>query len=756
MDPNRNKTIDKFHQLDLSTCEQEPIHLTQFVQDHGFLISIKCDDLQIAQVSVNIETQLNFKPSELISQKVTILECNGLEEVVQLGLRSQEFEQLNPTRVWMAKKGNSTKISFNLIIHRSDNLLILEFEPYEESDWSMPLTGLLNGTLLKLKSSQALNEMFEVMVQQIKRITQYDRVMLYRFAEDWHGEVVAEAKEAGMEPFKGLHYPASDIPIQARELYKKNLVRFVSNVNVNPSVIYPEVIPDKSTPTDLSLSVLRAVSPIHIEYLKNMGVSATLTISLLDGDNLWGLIACHHNSPKFLNYEFRNACKFLSQVFSLGLNTKREDDDTKKSINMQETGHLLFEKMAQSWDVVKGLTGDKPNISDLIDCCGVAIIIDDNQSILGETPSSAQIMKLVEWLQKNSKQDIFQTYKLSSLWQEAAEFNHVGAGILAIRINEKSREYIIWFRPEIITKVNWGGNPSKPVALSGNGEQKLSPRKSFQKWTEQIMGQADPWTRMEVKVATKLWEDINYILLQKSAEFRRLNAQLNRKNEELDAFSHTVSHDLRLPLTAIKSFGEILMVDHSQKLDEQMKLIVDRIIRSTDRMEVLIKNILSYSRISKGSMVLENIEIRKILDQAIEDLTLSDRTRNVRFSIGETPDLRGDQTMITQLFTNLLSNAHKYTRQEEEAEITINGKESSDKIEYQVRDNGIGIDLKYVDKIFEVFSRLHDDSFYEGSGIGLSIAKRIMDRHNGDIWVESEPGKFSCFYVSFPKTGSLK
>ncbi len=670
-----------------------------------------------------------------------------VQELLTVAMRNGMPEAFNPYQVSIHND------NWFVALHQHDGALIVELEPVSKpiNGFSLSSATLLTQTIGDVQRSRTLTELMEKTAQKVKVVTGFDRVMIYRFGEDWNGEVIAEARETYLEPFLGMFYPASDIPRQARELYKTNLVRSITDVNQPRSQVYPLNYAQYDRPLDLTHAGLRAVSPIHIEYLQNMGVRSSMSVALLYRGELWGLIACHHYSgPRLIDYPARQSVKLISQILSTALEIRQNDEDTAFTKQIQANEQTLYQHMLTDWDVVQGLTKHPLTALDLNTATGAALLFEGELHTLGKTPAEADVLSLMEWLKNTTTEVVFQTNQLPNLYAPAELYREKASGLLALMLSNEMNEYLLWFKPELVQTITWGGNPDKSMEVSTTGEMRLSPRKSFDKWLQLVHNKATPWQQSEVATALKLREDLLQLVSQKANQIRALHEQLRMAYEELEAFSYTVSHDLRAPLSSIKSYSEIYLEDYGDSMDEEAKAIFGKIVKATDRMNILIRNVMQYSRMGRTEPTSETLPMNGLLTQLCEEVLVGEHGREIAFTIGTTPDLRGDQTMVTQVFGNLISNAVKYSRSTPEAQITVQGHENGHEIIYSVSDNGIGIDMKQAGKVFELFQRLDNATNYEGYGVGLAIVKRIMSRHRGKVWFESTPNQSTTFYVSFP------
>ncbi len=738
-------------EIDIQACDREPIRHLGKIQAHGYLLAVDTQTLQIRQCSSNLSA---FYPDTLAQviglplEELQLGDLSGREvtQLIQFALKQSSLETLNPFSVRLQER------DYHLIIQRQDDIYLLEFEPKDEALFPSTLQNLVSRVMTNLQQSKTIQELLEKVAAEIRLITRYDRVMIYRFDEEWNGEVVAEAKDTSLDPFLGLHYPASDIPSQARELYKINLVRTIVDATERAVSIYPTTDNQTGNPLDLTHSVLRAVSPVHIEYLKNMGVRSSMSFSLLYKGELWGLISCHHyQGPRLVDYTARMSGKVISQLLSAALEFRKDEEDLTLVNKLWRSEQTLFEQMQRDWNVVQGLTKMETTAMDITSAAGMALLYEGKLYTLGTTPNEAFIRQLIEWLKHTKIDTIFHTHQLPRLFGPAEANRAEASGVMAIVISRQLEEYVIWFKPEVIQQVSWGGNPDeKPVVAEPGGQLRLSPRKSFAKWTQIVRSTSELWRPAEISTALKLREDILQILSQRANQIRILNEQLKFAYEELDTFSYTVSHDLRTPLASIKTYAEVLLIDYSDRLDEEMLPLFEKIVSASNRMGDLIREILHYARSGRTELAAEPIEMQELLHSLKDELLVSEKGTPITIEIEETPSLKGDKTMITQVFSNLLSNAIKYTRPVAKPHIVVKGVKNADEIIYSVTDNGIGIDMKQGGKVFDLFKRLDNARNFEGHGVGLAIVKRIMQRHHGRVWFYSEPFKETTFYIAVP------
>lgn len=729
--------------VDLTNCDKEPIHIPGKIQSHGFLIAVDKNSLAISYISENTGAFLNKVSKDLLKQPLSFINNFitqrgpefDVEDLLKLGIIRKSFDAISPHPIEI--NGNP----FYLIISSSTNDWLLEFEPvtlqYDiQSSIGRSASAMLQGkTVSALLTSAAL---------EVKKLINYDRIMIYKFLDDGHGEVVAEEKEENLEPFFGLHYPASDIPKQARELYKLNLTRLIADVNTSDSAILTY---NEDKPLDLTNGGLRAVSPIHIQYLKNMGVDSSFSISLITKGELWGLIACHNYTPKFIDYKAREGSKLIGQILSSALEYRQEEEDAEIIAEFKDTASVLSEHLNRDKYLIEAITSHKRTILDVTKATGVAIIFENGLTTLGNVPGNDDIYELVAWLRKTSDETIYYTHRLSEIFHPARKYKETASGILSCVLSKELGEMIIWFKPEQITTVHWAGNPEKPVTTADNGLLSLSPRKSFETWAQVVNNTSERWLPEEIASVLRVREIIITDVNKKANEVRLLNEKLQAAYEELDTFSYTISHDLRTPLTSIKTYAELMLKNKS--IDDNGKKMLDRILTGADKMNFLIKEILNLARVGRSDVIFETVSMPLLLKDITTEVWTAFKADNAELVLGQLPDLKGDNTMIAQVFTNLISNAVKYSSMVEKPKIEIFGDVNTEETVYAIKDNGMGIDNRYYDRVFELFKRMDNVKDIDGTGVGLAIVKRIVEKHNGRVWFESKLNYGSTFYVAF-------
>ncbi|MCP9199934.1 GAF domain-containing protein [Gramella sp. GC03-9] len=724
--------------VDITNCDKEPIHIIGQSQSHGVIIACDRSKLIITQTGQNTQDFFGMPYTQLLGKPLKDL--IGEELIRIFDNRGTEDARLPEREITI----NGTE--FIMVPHFSGKSIIIDFEPIASNHNPYEYQRQLSNILNILNASETPEDLCNDAAKITRDVFGYDRVMVYKFDEEWNGEVIAEKKNEDLESWLGLHYPASDIPKQSRALFMKHRVRIISDVNYEPVPIEPELSPIDHEPLDLSRSELRGVSPIHIEYLQNMNVGASLTAALISNGKLWGLLACHHYSSKHINYYQRQTCEFLTQIFSNELSLKESSKYIAKLDEWEIVREKLVKQVEEKGKIKKGLSQMKVLFTDLMECEGGALLLDGKIILIGKTPGKKEVHQLVDEFLSKQPDSLFFTKNLSAVYPGASRFTETASGILSVKLGRSDRDFLMWFRPEVVQNVSWGGNPDNKASFDET-KQRITPRKSFEKWTQELTGVSDPWMDYQLGAARAIRESISNLIQEKQKiKIAKLNDQLRVAHDELELFSQGLSHDLKAPLRGIDGYAHILKEDHYQSLDRDGQKAIDTILSSTSEMQEHIDNILSFAGVT-GQNIEKNIfSVNYMVEDILESFNVKSTYPATKIVMEkDLPRMMADKRMMLQVWSNLLANALKYSEREKEPIVEIGARGINGKTTYFVKDNGIGFDPKYKEDIFNLFSRYSGDNF-KGTGIGLAIVKKIIEKHNGMIWAESEPGEGSTFY----------
>ncbi len=495
-----------FGQADLSNCEREQIHLAGSIQPHGALLVVREPDHVVVQASVNAAALLGLA-SDLIG--CTLAELPGnLAACVAPHLNVPVLHTLPlAVRCWIG----SEQRRFDLVLHRPpQGGLVIELEPAEARP---NRTRQVEVAIKRILAAVTLSAVSDETARTVRELTGYDRVMVYRFDAEGHGEVLAEERLDELEPYLGNRYPASDIPQIARRLYERNRVRVLVDVGYAPVPIEPALSPITGQPLDMSLCLLRSISPIHIQYLKNMGVAATLVVSLMVGGRLWGLIACHHGAPHTVPFESRAVCELLAEAVATRIAALESSLRGQAEIAVRRLEQRLSETIPREGDWRSALFDHSQSLLAPLRASGAGLMFEGQALSTGEVPGTQELRDIVLWLDGKPRAPVISTVALGVEQPRFASLKGVASGLLAVPLSPTPGEYLLWFRPERVRTVVWGGDPNKAV-VTGDTPADLSPRRSFAQWRQVVDSTSDPWTEADLSAARLIGDTMRDVVLQ--------------------------------------------------------------------------------------------------------------------------------------------------------------------------------------------------------------------------------------------------
>ncbi|MDH0302064.1 MULTISPECIES: ATP-binding protein [unclassified Pseudomonas] len=733
----------------IERCAQEPIQVPGSIQPQGFLLALDETTLRVLQASENVERWFGMPASELLGQPFPELVSADFDLPGQLDYLPQG--DVFPFHIGdvRLRQGAPWQQMLRVLAHRHDQVLILEFEPCQKGAAS-PYQGdyypLVRAFVSTLHQATSIEELLQQSVRQIKRITGFGRVKAYSFDAEGNGTVLAEMADPGYPSYLGLSFPAADIPRQARELYRINRIRLIEDADYQPSPLLPPRNPLTGKPLDMSFAALRSVSPVHLQYMRNMGTLASMSLSIVVDDTLWGLVSCHHDQPRPVDFQTRTACELLASMLSLQIESRESHDRTRTLLELRERIVRMLASMADHDSVSDGLLELPQVLLAFAGASGAAIISAERCDLIGDTPSAAQVNALVHWLGQRGEDAVFHTDNVGRDIDELPELaSHVG-GVLAVAISQIHSHYLVWFRPEQARQVNWAGRPDKAISPQGH----LSPRHSFDRWQEEVRGFSAPWDPLIIDGVLELRTAVLGIVLRKAEELAQLAGELKRSNKELEAFSYSVSHDLRAPLRHIAGYTELLTEIEGEHLSERGRRFLSHIDEAAHFAGSLVDNLLNFSHMGRSALRLSDVDLNALVDTIRQELEPDYQGREIVWSVAPLPKVIADPAFINMALHNLIANAIKYSRGRAPARIEVGAVQHAQETEVYVRDNGVGFDMAYANKLFGVFQRLHRMEEFEGTGIGLASVRRIIERHEGRVWAEGQVGQGASFHFTLP------
>lgn len=780
------------NQVDLTTCDKEPIHLLGKIQRIGYLLAVRISDFSITFYSQNapelfgVEITRTTKLQNLVPSTF-VKKVTEFKNSLLTNQPCDELLQLNNTFYQIYCSSTDT------------DSVILEFEAIPNI--SQHLESGNSGLLFVSKSleyfNRATNELDLVTnaVELFKQYTQFDRVMVYKFDENRNGHVIAESKAFGLDSFLGLNYPASDIPKQAYQLYLTNKVRAIHSVFDEGVNIISNQANSYNT-IDLSYSIFRSVSPIHIQYLKNMGVTATHAVSLIQGDKLWGMLICHNYSgEKHLNINQR----INTQLFGDLLMNKINILGSEKRLGIDSSFNTIIQKIAISHKPIQEILSNlHPDLQAIFEYDSLLYFSTNQTFQLGKDIPFNFKETLLEKLHQfeNQKNAVYTTTSIcKDLFDTEQQLPY--QGLLKIDLSGNPLNFILLLKEEQLKTINWAGNPNKALSVNPNDHNQLSPRQSFAQFTELIKYQSLPISQKQIELAFLLRDalissQIDYLRINdKPEESQRFNDLLSRRTQDLmklntelsleikqnrvsqqnlelaktaseqltkikSEFLANLSHEMRTPLNGIMGISHLL----KDEVNSEHQSYIDLQIESIERLIKSVNRILEMAKVDQAiyDHHFEQVNLKELFDEILSPLEILAKSKQQQFIVAihqPNETFVTDSFLIHQIISNLTSNAIKYTPNHGTIQVHV-------KVLYQdlkyldvtVEDTGIGISKENIQKIFESYfteskgTRKKDDSF----GLGLYLVKNYLNNLNGTITVTSEEKKGSQFHVKIPIT----
>ncbi|WP_431111978.1 ATP-binding protein [Variovorax paradoxus] len=716
-------------EVDLSSCDLEPIRVPGSIQPHGRMLVFEPGSLELVAWSDNWP--------------------GGQLQAAQQAVRGMALPALEPgARPVSLGALRVADETFDVAAHRSDRHLFAEFEAaLPTAGNEAPIYSLGRVFLPKLQEASTLEQLTQLAAAEMKRLTGFGRCLIYRFDAAGHGEVLAEEADTGYDSYTGHRFPASDIPQQARALYLVNQFRLIADAAYTPVPLRAADPALTAADLDLSQAQLRSVSPIHLEYMRNMGTLASMSVSIVIDGKLWGLISCHDHRPRFLDTGTRLACEHLGQLLSLQIHSKESNVAVAERLELRQLTLQIVSHLSDSDSTLQRLVAEPSLMLRLARATGAAVVRDDEVWSVGDVPTRAQVLELAGWI-AGIGTEVYESSELPAHFAPAGEFRSVAAGVLAISISQVHRHLILWFRPEIVQTIQWAGNPQKPRAAESG---RIHPRLSFASWAEEVRGRSAAWTSAEVGAAVELRQALIGVVLRRAEELAAVATELGRVNKELEAFSYTVSHDLRAPMRHIAGYVDLVAQTEGRQLSERAHRYLGHVKDAAAFAGQMVDALLDFSRMGRAALKQRLVDTKPLVDGLVRELARLEPSRRIEWQVDAAlPALYADPLLLQVAVRNLLANAVKYSRTRDPQRITVRAIRGELGNGLEVQDNGVGFQMKYVDKLFGVFQRLHRAEEFEGTGIGLANVKRIVERHGGTVWAKGVMDEGATFGFVLP------
>ena len=719
--------------LDLLGCAAEPIRVPGAIQPHGWLVAVDGPSERVVAYSANC-------------QKLTGLASGD----VQTATLQAWIDTLRPRMSLLRSEGAPISLGTTLIedhtldatAHTCGALVLFEFETASpQSGTEAPIYSLARHFVPAIQRASSVNELASLAAAEMKRLTGFGRCIVYAFDNEGHGNVLAERSDAAYDSYLGHRFPAADIPSQARDLYLLNHIRLIPDANYQPTALF--FVDNSWSPRslDLSFSQLRSVSPVHLEYMRNMGTLASMSVSIVVRGRLWGLISCHDHEPRGLDIQSRFACEHLGGLLSLQIEAKEGNAEVEMRHELRNLTTQIVARLGDSEATLRSLVDESQSLLSLTQAWGAAVVFNEQCWTCGTTPPEDHVIALARWI-GNRAEELYSTDSLASVEAPTSDSLANAAGLLAVSLSKVHRHLVIWFRPEVARSVRWAGEESKEVDEQG----RLHPRRSFRSWEELVRGKCAPWEASEIAAVLELRQSLLGIVLNRAQERAEAAARLGivtlakefaeQANSAKSHFLAILSHELRTPLASISNAAELL--GRNASIPEKFASLVPMIKRNVAIEARLIDDILDLSAVSAGKLNLATalVDMNTLVNQVVEILNHDVLAKDLRLVVrlSEEPCLViADHVRMQQVLWNILRNAVKFTPRGGQIQVAAERKGSE--VIVTCTDSGIGIGADALLRIFIAFEQadLNTHQRFGGLGLGLAIAMGIVKSHGGEL-----------------------
>lgn len=652
----------------------------------------------------------------------------------------QSATQVEPGVVRPEDRDRIVTDNHQIVVHHFAEELVLELEPCR--NWPHPddYSTRLNSFTRELEDAPTINALMQCLTDGLLYHFGYDRVIVLQFDQQFNGLVTHESATEGTPSLLNVHFTKEDVPPGARYNQLINSVYNFADVNADMREVTGSYGPAAREILRRHVAC-RAPQVNYVPFLRDNDLSCIGYLSLISGGELFGSLYMHGKKPVHLDYQMRAFLMVAGRVAQ----QKLAYHIYSRTLRLRQAANVvrdrLQEHIVNSENLNEGLVGGSTTIVDLLeDTHGVAICSDEQLLLHGTTPDRADVEAIIGWMkQEHGDEDLYCTDQLTMLFPPARQYREKAAGILFLPLDVEANQWIVWFRPEVVQTVTYG-------SMASDVEEES--RRRFYVHDDTRHGYSLPWTTDDVGTAYALQAFIQDVVMQRYARAKRSTELLREAYEDLETFSYTIGHDLRAPLRGISSFAEILEEDFGQALGAEGRGHLRVIQENADRMRRFMTDLLALSRVDRSSMIVNELSVAELVERVLKDRATSERQSFECVVQEDLPPIYGDYSQLVTVFTNLLANAIKYSSQaaHPRIEVGFTGEYRSGHPVFCVSDNGIGIPSDQHQRIFDLFTRSTNVGDLQGTGIGLALVQRIINFHDGEVWIESEVGRGAKFF----------
>ncbi|MGC5778887.1 histidine kinase dimerization/phosphoacceptor domain -containing protein [Methylobacterium sp. NFXW15] len=722
--------------VDPSLCEREPIHIPGSIQPNAVLFAADAATLLVTAFSTNVTEVVDLSDPPLLGRPLgDVLPASYIEAVkVRLANGTLDDGRSLRRRVRFPERSEAGYLAV-AHLHAGRLIVEIEREPDIADDFRLASQTDTELAVARLSDAETLVGAARVAAAEIRALTGFEAVLVYRFDSDWNGEAVAEDKAPNWSrSLLGLRFPASDIPAQARALYTKAKSRFVIDRDSVPVALVGAPGTDNA-PIDLTFAQHRSLSPIHLEYQRNLGVNGSMSISIMVDGRLWGLMIGHHRRPHYVPPETRAAATVLTDAFAM-----RVQEIESRRLWAERQAHLdvegrLVRSLTRSDDFVSALTGGVTTLLHLFDSTGAGIVSGERATLIGRAPPAEAVLEIAAWLRETVPQDqtCFESSNFTTAYPAAGPYREVASGLLAAFVDDGRETLLMWFRPEMPSTVTWGGDPRKPV-LAGSGSVAVLPRRSFERWVEERTGHANPWAEWQSNLAVSLAEAVEGVVLRQRRKIDELTGLLAEKERLLaqkDLLSREIDHRVKNSLQIVSAF-----------LQMQRRQIADAAARQAFAE--------TSARVMSVARVHDSLYQADRVDEVDLGVTIESLCKDLAGLAGDghSVDLTVERGMmvpyrkavaLSLIATELVTNAFKYASTPTgggRVEVTVSSLNDEGGVQLKVCDDGGGLPDGWAEP----------KSNGQGSGLGMKLIRAMLDQINARLDVVNNPG--ACFTIT--------